>query len=71
MLASSTRRVLGFAVVDALLLGESLLLVGAVRFGKWLILGRGPVGLILVWLLIQDLFGTHAALARHQRNLSC
>ena len=66
---SSTLRVLGFAVADALLLGVSWVLVYAVRFGQWPNLSRGPLGLILAWLLIQYLLGTYTALARHQLNL--
>ena len=66
---SSTRRVLGFAVADALLLGVSWVLVYALRFGQWPNLSRGPLGLILAWLLIQYLLGTYTALARHQLNL--
>ena len=65
----STLRVLGFAVADALLLGVSWVLVYTVRFGQWPNLSRGPLGLVLAWLLIQYLLGTYTALARHQLNL--
>lgn len=42
----STRRVLGFAFADAVLMGVSWVLVYAARFGQWPHLSRGPLGLI-------------------------
>lgn len=40
------------------------------QFGQWPLLSRGPLGLILGWLLIHYLLGTYTALARHQLDLA-
>jgi len=65
----SARRVLRFALAEAVLLGFSWTVVYYWRFGLWPTLSRGPVALILAWLFVQYLLGTYTALARYQLDV--
>ncbi|MCP9852086.1 sugar transferase [Synechococcus sp. HJ21-Hayes] len=71
-MAAATRfpPVLRAACSDGLLLGLSWCAVYGWQFGAWPQLSRGPLGLILAWLLIHYLLGTYTALARHQLDLA-
>jgi len=60
---------LRYALADAFLLGLSWVAVYSWRFGSWPTPSRGPVGLILAWLLIHYLLGTYTALASRQLTL--
>ena len=65
----SARRVLRFALAEALLLALSWTVVYYWRFGLWPTLSRGPVALILAWMFVQYLLGTYTALARFQLDV--
>lgn len=60
---------LRYALADAFLLGLSWVAVYTWRFGLLPSPSRGPVGLILAWLLIHYLLGTYTALASRQLTL--
>lgn len=57
---------LQYALADALLIGLSWVAVYSWRFGLLPTPSRGPVGLILAWLLLHYLLGTYTSLARRQ-----
>ena len=62
-------KVVRYVALDGLLLGLSWCFVYYARYGQSPQLSRGPIALILCWLLAQYVLGTYSDMARRQLQL--